>query len=407
MRAIRRRPLVAGLLGAVAAPAVARAQAQEIRLGALFPFSGAMALLGDESFRGLELAVEERNAAGGAAGRPLRLIRGDAGDQAQATSEVRRLMAAERAAVVFGTAASPLSVAATQASELQGVPYFELGAIADAITERGFRSVFRTGPRASGYGTVTATAIENALAPALGVPPRALRIAILHEDSMDGQAIAQAQETELRSRGLQLVERIAAATRPADLAAALQRLRAANADILLHTAIQSDMAPFFRTMDEAGWRPRLLVGAGAAYALADTARAIGPAFEGVLSVEVTPLAVGDRFAPGARAFHEAYKRRHGADPRSGHSLTNYAGALVALDAIHRAGGTDRERLRAAVLATDIADGGTAAGWGARFDEKGQNMRALPILSQWQEGRIAAVFPALAAVAPLRARMGAG
>jgi len=407
MRAIRRRPLFAGLLGAVAAPAAARAQAQEIRLGALFPFSGAMALLGDESFRGLELAVEERNAAGGAAGRPLRLLRGDAVDQAQATAEVRRLMTAARAAVVFGTAVSPLSVAATQASELQGIPYVELGAVADAVTERGFQSVFRTGPRASGYGTMTAAAIEGALAPALGADPRALRIAILHEESMDGQAIAQAQETELRARGLQLVERIAAATRPADLAAALQRLRAANADILLHTAIQSDIAPFFRTMEEAGWRPRLLVGAGAAYALADTARAIGPAFEGVLSVEVTPLAVGERFAPGASAFREAYKRRHGADPRSGHSLVNYAGAMVALDAIHRAGGTDRERLRAAMLATDIADGGTAAGWGARFDERGQNTRALPILSQWQEGRIAAVFPAQAAVAPLRARLGAG
>lgn len=41
-------------------------------MGGLFPLSGANALLGDEAARGLELAIEERNAAGG---RPIRLIR--------------------------------------------------------------------------------------------------------------------------------------------------------------------------------------------------------------------------------------------------------------------------------------------------------------------------------------------
>ena len=50
--------------------AAANASAQDsIKFGALYPFSGALALLGDESFRGFELAVEERNAAGGIGGK--------------------------------------------------------------------------------------------------------------------------------------------------------------------------------------------------------------------------------------------------------------------------------------------------------------------------------------------------
>ncbi len=407
MRAFHRRPLLAGLAGAVAAPVAVRAQAQEWRIGALFPFSGPLALVGDESFRGLEIAVEARNEAGGVLGRPLRLVRGDAVDQAQAAAEARRLMTAERVSVVFGTAFSTLSFAATQVTELQGVPYFELGATADTITERGFHYVFRTGPRSAAFGAATAAAIEHALAPALGAAPGALRLAILHEEALDGQLVAQAQEAELRARRLQLAEKMATPERAPDMAAAIQRLRAANVDILLHDAFQTEAAPVFRAMQEIGWRPRLLVGAGAAYALADAARAIGPAFEGVLSLDVPPFAVNAGAAPGAAAFLESYKRRYGAEPRSGHSLANFAGAGVCLDALQDAGAADKDRVRAAVLATDLPEGGLATGWGARFDDKGQNGRAFPLLAQWQDGRLVTVFPAPAAVAALRARMGTG
>jgi branched-chain amino acid transport system substrate-binding protein len=407
MRAIRRRPLMGGLLGAVAAPAVARAQGQELRIGALFPFSGAPALIGDESFRGLEIAVEQRNAAGGVAGRPLRLVRAEAVEPAQAAAEARRLAAQERVAAVFGTAVSALCLAATQVTELQGVPYLELGATADAITERGFRHVFRTGPRSADLAALAAGAIEAALAPALGAAPRALRLAILHDEGLDGQMLAAALEAEFRARGLALAERLTHAAQGADLGALIQRLRAAHAEIVLHAAFQNDIAPFFRALEEAGWRPRMVIGAGPGYAMADTARAIGPAFEGALSLDVPPFALNERFAPGAAAFQEAYKRRYGAEPRSGHSLANHAGATVCLEAMHRAGGAERERLRAELLATDVPPGGTSAGWGVRFDEKGQNTRAEPVLAQWQQGRLLAVFPEAAAAAALRARLGTG
>jgi len=48
-------------LALVGVTGVASAQ-NTVRLGALYPFSGGLALLGDESFRGFELAVEKRNA---------------------------------------------------------------------------------------------------------------------------------------------------------------------------------------------------------------------------------------------------------------------------------------------------------------------------------------------------------
>jgi branched-chain amino acid transport system substrate-binding protein len=406
MPAIRRRPLL-GAIAAAAAPRIALAQANELRIGALFPFSGTLAQLGDESFRGLELAVEERNAAGGVAGRPLRLVRGDAVDQAQAVAESRRLMTTERVAAIFGTYASPPSFAATQVAEVEGIAYLEMGALSDSITERGLRGVFRTCARAADYGAVSVDAVQEVLAPAWGVDPRALRIVLLHEDGLDGQGVAGAQEAELRRRGYTQVERIGYAARSAEFPPLVQRLRGAGTEIVLHAGRQNDILLFFRGLEEAGWRPRMVVGAGGGYSLTDTARAIGPAFEGVMNVDVPQFAISDGFAPGAATFAEAYKRRFGADPRCGHSLSNFVGAQACLEAMHRAGGADRDRLRTALLATDVAEGGTANGWGLRFDERGQNTRARPLLMQWQGGRQVTIFPAEAAVTSPRGRMGMG
>jgi branched-chain amino acid transport system substrate-binding protein len=407
MPVIRRRWLL-GALGATAPrAAVAQAQAAELRIGALFPFSGSLALLGDEGFRGLELAVEERNAAGGVAGRPLRLVRGDAADQAQAVAEARRLMGPERVAAIFGTTVSPPSFAATQVAEVQGIAYVELGALSDSITERGFRGVFRTCPRASEVGALAAEAVAEVLAPGWGAEPRALRIALLHEDGLDGQGVAAAQEAELRRRGLNQVERIGYPARQAEFPTIIQRLRGAGAEVVLHAARQNDILLFFRGLEEAGFAPRMVIGAGGGYSLADTARAVGPGFEGVMNVDVPQFAVNDAFAPGAAAFAETYKRRFGADPRSGHSLASYVGAQACIEAMHRAGGADRDRLRAALLATDLAEGGCANGWGLRFDERGQNTRARPLLMQWQGARQVTIWPADAAVTGARGRLGLG
>ena len=404
-----RRPLLGGMAAATALAALRRpalAQGNELRLGALYPFSGSLALLGDESFRGLEIAAEERNAAGGLLGRQVRLAKGDAVDQSQATSEVRRLMGVERVSAVFGTYASPLSFAATQVTELQGVPYFELGAISDPITERGFRYVFRTCPRASEFGRATVNAVPDVLAQLWGVQPEALKVAILHEDALYGQTVSGFQEGQIKARGLNQVEKLSYSARTVDLSSVIQRLKSVGADVVLHTGYQNDIVLFYRAMKEAGWRPRMIIGSGAGYSVVDTVRAIGPEFDGTMNVDFTQFEVNEKMAPGVKGFVELYRKKYGSDPRSGHSLANYFGARIHFDAVQRAGGTDKDKVRAAVLATDVPEGTTPTGWGAKFDEKGQNQRARPFLLQWQGGKLVTVFPKEAAVAELRPQVGA-
>ncbi len=402
---MRRRSVLAGAMAVAAARAGAQ-PAAELRLGALFPLTGPAALLGDEGFRGLELATMERNEAGGIGGARLRLVKADAADPAQAVAEARRLAGPERVQAVFGTHASALSLAATQVSEAAGLVHVELGAIADQITERGFRGLFRTCPVARQFGEVSVDTVA-AIAAKLGVAPASLRIAILHEEGTDGAAIAAAQKARILLHGYTLCEEVTHAARGAELAAVVQRLRASEADIVLHRGQENDIVLLYRGMREAGWKPKAVIGCGEGYSLGETARAVGGDFENTISVDITQLSVSERAAPGARGFAEAYARAYGHPPRVGHSLAAFMGARVAFDAFARAGGMERERVRTAFLATDIAEATTPTGWGAQFDEKGQNQRARPFVMQWQGEQLATIGPPEAAGAVLRVGLGSG
>ncbi len=388
--------LALALVGA--ASAIGAANAQDLKFGALYPFSGGLALLGDESYRGFELAVEKRNAEGGLLGKKIQIVKGDAVDATQAVGTARKLTSVENVQAIFGSYASPISFAATQVSELAGVPYFELGAISDPITERGYKYVFRSNPTAKSFALRTVDVINEVIAPGLNVKPQDLRIAIIHEDALYGTTVAKYQTEAAKKAGLNIVETLPYAAKAVDLSSLILRLKGAKVDVVLQTSYQNDTVLFFRQIKEGGFQPKAVIGAGGGYSTQDTINAAGPEnMHGVFDIDFTQFITNDAGAPGIKSFVEAYKKKYGTDPRSGHSLANFTGANIFFDAIGRAGSMDKDKIRAAVLATDVAVGTTPSGWGAKFDETGQNERALPFVMQWLDGKLTTVYPKDAAV----------
>ena len=84
-------------------------RAQEIKIGALYPLSGPMALLGNHDMNGVELATDIINERGGIKGKKIKLIKGDAPTPEAARSEAERLNIAENHSGIFGTYSSSLS----------------------------------------------------------------------------------------------------------------------------------------------------------------------------------------------------------------------------------------------------------------------------------------------------------
>jgi branched-chain amino acid transport system substrate-binding protein len=399
--------LMRAALAAVLIVSASHARAQEtLKIGALYPFSGGLALLGDESFRGLEIAVEERNARGGVGGKQLQIVKGDAVDPNQAVGEARRLISVERVPVIFGTYSSSLSFAATQVAELAAIPYFELGAISDPITERGFKNVYRSNPTARDFANRIIDVVIEAVAPALNTDYKALKVGIIHEDSLYGQTVAGFQTTRAKEKRLNIVETLPYSAKSVDLTPVILRLKSADVDVVLQTSYQNDTVLFFRQMKEQGFKPKAVIGAGGGYSLRDTMTAVGAEnIEGALNVDFTQFRTNTKAAPGLDEFVTKYQAKYGMPPRSGHSLANYMGARIFLNAVSAAKDMSGPAIREAVMKIYVPVGATPTGWGAKFNEQSQNTRAAPFLMQWQGGELITVFPADAAVAKLKIGVG--
>ena len=364
--------ILTGLLLSLCTTLATAAPPATIKIGALYPYSGALALLGEESSRGLELAVEEINASGGIqGGKKIEIVKADAADPNQAVGEARRLTSVAGVQAIFGTYASTLAFAASQVAELSGVPYFELGAISDPITERGFKYTFRTNPTSKVFGNTIVDLIVDAIAPALKIPAKNLKVAIIHEDSLYGTTVAGFEKQRAKDKGLNVVEVMPYSKDTVDMSSLILRLKGANVDVVLQTSYVNDSVLFFRQMKEAGFKPKAVIGAGGGYSMKDTAQAVGAKnIEGALDVDFTQYGTNPKAAPGIEEFVKKYKAKYGTAPRSGHSLANYFGAKEIFSALNKAPSMDKDAIRTQVMNMDVPMGTTATGWGVKFGPDG-------------------------------------
>lgn len=390
----------------VAAGAMFTAQAAmaDVTFGALYPFSGQLALLGEESARGLELAVDEMNAAGGVQGEQIVLERGDAVDNNQAIGEARRLISREGVKAIFGSYSSSRSIAASQVAELSGIPYFELGAVADEVTGRGLKYLFRVNPTAKDMAATITDMIIDKVAPAAGMEPGDLKIGIIYEESSYGTSVSNHEEAFAKEKGLNVVTSQAYPSSTVDMSSIVLDLKQRDIDVVLQTSYQNDSVLFLQQANEAGFKPLAIIGGGGGYSMQQTAEAVGhDVIDGVLDTDFTQYIVNKEFTPGIDDFLAAYQEKFGTEPRSGHSLTNYVGAMAVLQALNEADGFDADTIVEAVSAIDIPEGSTAAGYGVKFGENNQNERARMMGLQWQDGKLVTVYPDDAAAAELRTR----
>lgn len=406
---LTRRQLLKGLgvtaVGAaVSAPmatAFAAAAGGTIKIGAIYPLTGGMALLGEESWRGAEVARVLQNKKGGVLGKQIEFVRGDAPDANAAVSQANRLISSQRLPILIGTYASPLAMAASEVAERNQVIYWEMGGISDPIVERGFKYLFRITPMGSMYGGKAVEYSKEVLAPKFGIAPDKLKVSIVHEDALYGTTCGTGAEKRAKELGLNFLGRDPYSSKATDLSPLVLKLKAAQPDVLIATSYIQDLLIFWKQARELGFWPKAVLGTGGGYALADFAKAMGDDATGVFNVDNTQYLINPSFAPGAKEAAEAYQDLFKEPPRSGHSLMNFMGCQVLFDVISRAGSTEPEAIRKAALATDIQK--TPMGYGVKFAPPGdkiagQDIRAFPLIFQWQQGKQVTVWPKEAAVA---------
>ncbi len=361
-------------------PAAAPAPAHPV-IAAAAPVSGDLALLGDENLRGIGLAADAVNAAGGLNGAPIALVTADMQDQADAGAAISGLIA-QHAAVILGAGPSALSYSASAAAELGQTPYIELAAPADGIMARGFKFLARTAPTTTQIGRLAVASLQD---PKYFVSPAALggkRIGILFNTGATGGAIAAATLSALKAANLAPYLVSGYAENAADLYDVVGRLKRARIEILVHAAGPADVLAAFTAFSATGWRPPALLGCGDGYSLAETAIALGSAFDGTCFI-AAPF-----YPPAAASVARAYLDKYGMKPRSPDSLSAYAGARLVFDVIGRSG-TGGTAFFDHFRKISEPAGAAANGWGFSFDRDGQNTASFVTLQQWRGGVIVA------------------
>lgn len=114
------------------------ATTNEILIGHYGSLSGSEATFGKSTDNGIQMAVEEINAAGGIGGKKVRLITyDDKGDAKEAGNAVTRLVTNDGVKAVIGQVASKLSLAGGPICQEHGVPMISPSSTNPAVTQVG------------------------------------------------------------------------------------------------------------------------------------------------------------------------------------------------------------------------------------------------------------------------------
>jgi branched-chain amino acid transport system substrate-binding protein len=364
-----------------------------LKIGALFPLSGDLALLGEESFRGVELAVEEFNKNGGVDGKEIELVKADAPDADAGQAEANRLVNQENIKAIVGSYSSSISFAASEVTERNGALYWELGAVSDSVTDRQYKYVLRTNPPASYFSKVNIDFIKEVVTEKLGKDLGDIKVAIAHEDSTYGTTIAEEAKKLADSEGIEVVTTEGYSSSTNDLSSVILNLKNANPDVVIAVSYLNDAILLARQSEELGFKVPVFIGNGGGHTMTDFQDAVGELADGVFNIDFPQYSINRESTPGMDEFLEMYKEKYGSEPRSGHSLTNYMGMKVVLDVLSEVGEVNPDKLKEAALKYKAEEGTTATGWGVEFNaEDGQNQKGSPYLHQWIDDELLTVWP---------------
>jgi branched-chain amino acid transport system substrate-binding protein len=362
-----------------------------VKVGIALPLTGAFALFGQDTLKGVLSAIEmfnEKQLIPGVTVVPV--VADTQSDPTIAASEAERLITVEKVDILIGSYAGALAMAMSSVAEKYNTPFYEVIAAPNNLTMyRGYKWVFRFGPAGLYYGYVAVDFLVE-FAKKMGWDIRSLKIAVVHEDSAYGTSCADGDVERLKYYGLTPVtrERYSAAT--TDLSSLIMKLKSLGIDVVLITSYASDAQLFLRQSYELGFKPKIIIGHSAGYELPATAEAVGELIKGVFVVGFPPRGMNlsgllPEVQKDINEFIQYYKNKYGSLPASWGAKAFSATYHVFLKgvlkiAIEKYGKVDRETIRQAFLEVDIPQGGTVVGFGAKFAPpdhpySGENLRA--------------------------------
>jgi branched-chain amino acid transport system substrate-binding protein len=322
---------------------LAAAHAQEpIRIGSFLATTGGAAFLGDPEQKTLEMYVEKLNAAGGVLGRKLVLIAYDsAGDAEKARTFAKRLIEQDKVDVIVGGSTTGETMAVVPLVEQAGIPFISLaGAV--VIIEPVKKWVFKT-PHTDRMACEKIFVDMKARG--------ATRVGLISgaggfDKSMRAECVKVA-----KNHGVEIVADETYGAADTDMTAQLTKIRQnAQVQAVLNAGFGQGPAIVTKNYRQIGMTLPLYQSHGVASK--EYIKLAGEAAEGV-RLPAAALLVADKLADSdpqklvVAHYTREYQARFKSDVSTfgGHA---YDGLMLAVEAIRKAGSTDKAKVRDAL-----------------------------------------------------------
>ncbi|MEI6224138.1 MAG: ABC transporter substrate-binding protein [Deltaproteobacteria bacterium] len=390
-------------LAALALSLGASAQ-EEIRIGVLYPLTGAAASTGIELKNAAQLAADLINGTDKSLGLPLagagglpglkgakiKLVFADhQGNPQVGATEAERLIAEHKVAALQGAYFSTVTTTASQVAERNGVPFLNADSSSPALTQRGFKWFFRTTPHDELFVQNAFEFLRDLKAKKGFAQPK--RIAIFAENTEFGTGAAKLQEKYAKENGFEVVEKVLYPPKGTQLTSEVQKLKASRPDLVMQSSYLGDAILSMKTYKDLGFLPTALLANDAGFNDSEFLKTMGKDGNFVISREVWALDLGAKKPVIARA-NALLQARHGVN-FNGNSARAFTGVFALADAINRAGSTRPEAIQKALQQTNIPGADLIMPWGGiQFDATGQNTKGAGIIVQVQDGKYVTVWP---------------
>lgn len=359
---------------------------ETITIGTILPLTGATAQNGENSLRGIQLAVDDINESGGIksmGGAKLKLAIADAtSNPAKAASAaINFLSKDEKPLAMVGAYASGLTETIARVTERARIPLLSTS-FADTLTQQGYKFFFQLPAAASKMGTAQFR-YASEVSKANGTPIS--KVAIVYANNAYGATQAESLKKQAEASGTQVVLFEGYSPEITDANPIVAKIKASGADSTFSIAYVTDGVLLMRALKSAGSTLPMFGGTGG-YVTPDFLKVLGPSVNGVFSVTTSNP---DDYGAVGEAYQKKYDQFM---PQEAHD--NAAAVYIIAEALEGHPTTDPVELAQVIHKGKFTRGaaGSMPGGAVEFDEAGVNIHAAPLMVQWQNSQLIGVWP---------------
>src|SRR3977135_3951869 len=254
----------------------ARAEGETVRIGMSYDLAGPFAAGGPvASSVGAQIAIDLVNEKGGIGGKyKVSPLAADSQSKPDvAINEAERLISQEKIDIINGIYASSHAVPLAAKVEQQKKILWITTAVSTAVfKDKNLQYVFRAQIHSDQYGQAFAGFLAEHAKAKLGMEPKDIKIALIHEDGPYGVGVAAAAEDACTDAGLQVVLKEGYSAAAPDLSVLVTKIKRSRPDVISHAGYNPDITLFLRQARENGLHFKMLFGAGAGYSQLDKLR---------------------------------------------------------------------------------------------------------------------------------------